>query len=388
SEVIVYPAAEAIPAALLAEMGAGAAPARRRGRGSDVYNLREYRWGDDPRLIHWRSTAKVGALMVRELEADATMDTRIVLEGAGARLEAGLSLAASLVTHLISSGAAVELVAPGVLVPLGAGALAASWWRDRLELRALRRLGQATIVIAAGASAIDLLYLAASLLDGFVRLLLFLLLYRLFTRRSLRDARDVGFLAFFMLVAASSVTFDLAFLGIFLAFLVLGVWTFMLHHVLGEAERVGAPGPAAVTGRGWLRPPFLGLSLAASAATLAVTAVFFIVIPRVGQAALPLRAKLGAMVSGFSDHVDLGAFGEIESDPSVVMRVRFPEGPATPETLPNLRWRGIAFDYFDGRGWKALRPQRSTLTRAPGGQFELKRYRGAGPFVTQEIYLE
>ncbi len=121
SEVIVYPAAAAIPAALLAEMGAGAAPARRRGRGSDLYSLREYRWGDDPRLIHWRSTAKVGALVVRELEADATMDTRIVLEGAGARLEAGLSLAASLVTHLIGSGAAVELAAPGVWVPLGAG---------------------------------------------------------------------------------------------------------------------------------------------------------------------------------------------------------------------------------------------------------------------------
>ena len=121
AEVIVYPAAGPIPAALLAEMGAGAAAARRRGRGSDLYNLREYRWGDDPRLIHWRSTAKVGALMVRELEAEATMDTRIVLEGAGARLEAGLSLAASLVTHLIRAGAAVELAAPGVWVPLGAG---------------------------------------------------------------------------------------------------------------------------------------------------------------------------------------------------------------------------------------------------------------------------
>jgi len=295
-------------------------------------------------------------------------------------------------TYLLAVDGLLALHLAGLVgVPgaaLAAGAIAASWWRDRLELPALRRLGQAVTVIAAGASAIDLLYLAASLLDGFVRLLLLLLLYRLFTRRSLRDARDVGFLSFFMLVAASSVTFDLAFLGIFVAFLVLGVWTFMLHHVLGEAERVGAPAAAAVPGRGWLGPPLLGLSLAASAATLAVTTVFFFVIPRVGQAALPFRAKLGAMVSGFSDHVDLGAFGEIESDPSVVMRVRFPEGPATPETLPNLRWRGIAFDYFDGRGWKAFRPQRSVLTRAPGGQFALKRYRGAGPFVTQEIYLE
>lgn len=123
SEVVVYPPVGAIPAALLADLGTGATAARRPGRGSDLYNLREYRWGDDPRLIHWRSTAKAGSPMVRELEADATLDTRIVLEGAGtgAGLEAGLSLAASLVIHLIGLGASVELAAPGVGEPLGTG---------------------------------------------------------------------------------------------------------------------------------------------------------------------------------------------------------------------------------------------------------------------------
>src|SRR5207247_347928 len=72
-------------------------------------------------------------------------------------------------------------------------------------------------------------------------LLLFLLLYRLFTRRSLRDARDVGFLSFLMLVAGAAVTFGVEFLFVFLAFLVLGVWVFMLHHVLSEAEPAAAP---------------------------------------------------------------------------------------------------------------------------------------------------
>lgn len=302
------------------------------------------------------------------------------------------ALAFRVAAYLLALDGLLALHLAGLLglmgTALAAATIAASWWKDRLRIPALTRLRRAMTVIIAAASAIDLLYLAASLLDGFVRLLLVLLLYRLFTRRWLRDARDVGFLAFFMLVAASSVMFDIAFLGIFLVFLVLGVWAFMLHHVLSEADRVGGPGALAVTNRGRLGPTLLGLALVASATTLAVTGVFFFIIPRVGQAALPLRAKLGAMVSGFSDRVELGAFGEIESDPSVVMRVRFPEGPAMPEMLPNLRWRGIAFDHFDGRSWKALRPRRSTLTRAAGGQFELRRYRGVGPFVTQEIYLE
>jgi len=76
-------------------------------------------------MIHWRSTAKTGALVVRELEAETALDTRIVLVGDGARdgarLEAALSEAASLAAHLTRTDAAVELVGPGVHVPAGRG---------------------------------------------------------------------------------------------------------------------------------------------------------------------------------------------------------------------------------------------------------------------------
>jgi uncharacterized protein (DUF58 family) len=125
SEVIVYPAVRPVSPERLAESGAGDTTARRRGRGSDLYNLRDYRAGDDPRLIHWRSSAKAGALMVRELEAETTADTRIVLDETGTgdpdRLEAALSEAASLAARLLRSGSAVELMGPGILVALGRG---------------------------------------------------------------------------------------------------------------------------------------------------------------------------------------------------------------------------------------------------------------------------
>jgi len=126
AEVLVFPAVGPAPAHLLRQLnGAGSARARRRGRGHDLHNLRDYQPGDDPRLIHWRSSARTQVLTVREMEAEVSVDARIVLEGRGraepARLEQAIADAASLAVHLLRGGAGVELVGPAVHVPLGHG---------------------------------------------------------------------------------------------------------------------------------------------------------------------------------------------------------------------------------------------------------------------------
>lgn len=126
SEVVVFPSVHPISPELLRQLGAvGHAPARRRGSGSELYNLRGYRAGDDPRLLHWRSSAKTQNLTVRELEAETTEDTQLILLGVGVagsrELEAALSEAASLAAHLIRAGAGVELIGPGFFVRLGHG---------------------------------------------------------------------------------------------------------------------------------------------------------------------------------------------------------------------------------------------------------------------------
>jgi uncharacterized protein (DUF58 family) len=125
-EVLVFPEVRPVPAESLGRLGDEGAPAgRRRGRGNDLYNLRAYRPGDDPRFIHWRSSAKAEALVVREHEADTSHDTRLVLMGRGQAgteaLESGLSAAASLAAALIRAGAGVELAGPDFFVPLGHG---------------------------------------------------------------------------------------------------------------------------------------------------------------------------------------------------------------------------------------------------------------------------
>src|SRR5262249_8674093 len=168
------------------------------------------------------------------------------------------------------------------------------------------------------------------------------------------------------------VTFNVSFLFVFIAFLVLGTWMLILHHVVAESERART-GPELMGGIG-PRSPLFRMSLIAAAGTFALAGLMFFVIPRVGQAALPFRAELGRRISGFSERVELGAYGEIESDQTVVMRVRFPDSIEEPQRLPNLRWRGLAFDRFDGRVWEAgprqrvlLRPAaRQRAHRAPG----------------------
>jgi uncharacterized protein (DUF58 family) len=124
-QVLVFPAVRPVRPPDYGEAVMGETAARRRGRGHDLYNLRAYRAGDEPHLIHWPTSAKSGGLVVRELEEDTTEDTRIVLTGAGAadgtRLELALSEAASLAVHLLRRGTGVELAGVAGTVPLGRG---------------------------------------------------------------------------------------------------------------------------------------------------------------------------------------------------------------------------------------------------------------------------
>jgi len=126
-DVVVYPAPVTSAAGRLSVSSTGdtVETRRRRGRGQELHDLRPYRDGDDPRLIHWRVSARTGVVTVREMEAGATADVRIVLRGTGTpgadRLERALGEAVALTLHFIGRGAAVSLAGPGVAVPPGRG---------------------------------------------------------------------------------------------------------------------------------------------------------------------------------------------------------------------------------------------------------------------------
>ena len=90
--------------------------------GPDDALIRDYRAGDDVRRIHWPSTARTGTMMVRREERAWDPSALLLLDnrtgahpgtGTESGFEWAVSAAASIGTHLLSSGFAVELVDAG-----------------------------------------------------------------------------------------------------------------------------------------------------------------------------------------------------------------------------------------------------------------------------------
>src|SRR5262249_43052280 len=76
------------------------------------------------------------------------------------------------------------------------------------------------------------------------------------------------------------------------------------------------------------------------------------------------------------------------SDKTVVMRVYVPDEMLSPELLPDLRWRGIVFDRFDGRTWAVGHAERIPVRRWPITRFPLPGPAGRGIAFKQDIYLD
>jgi uncharacterized protein (DUF58 family) len=121
-KLTVIPQVHPLQAIRLAGEFAGSGDSRARSvavHGEDDAATREYRHGDDLRRVHWRSTARVGELMVRreeqpwESRATVVLDTRATAhrgEGPTASFEWAVSAAASIAVHLRHGGYKLRLV--------------------------------------------------------------------------------------------------------------------------------------------------------------------------------------------------------------------------------------------------------------------------------------
>jgi uncharacterized protein (DUF58 family) len=127
AEVIVYPALVPVPPPLLRGLPVRHAGNRQkwRSRHGDFFGLRDFRPGDDPRDIHWRTTARRGVPFVRENEDDEGIEATVVLDntagGSPEAFETAVSQAASFALELLRRGFRVQLVLRGATLAADTG---------------------------------------------------------------------------------------------------------------------------------------------------------------------------------------------------------------------------------------------------------------------------
>ena len=119
--------------------------APRRGHGPEYLGIREYRPGDSMRHVHWASTARAGAMMVREFEQEQTRRLAIVVDSSRdaepgddgfTPLDRACSVAASVALAAMAQGHSARLVTGGA-EPGGLEMLAGADERALLEHLAL-----------------------------------------------------------------------------------------------------------------------------------------------------------------------------------------------------------------------------------------------------------
>ena len=119
-EIVVYPSIE--PADELFEilpLVRGEWESFVRGRGSDLYRIREYMPEDSARHVDWKATAKSGSLKVREFTREDERKLCIVFDNpaagiiSGPAYERAVNLTASLAWHFSTQAAEGSFVIPG-----------------------------------------------------------------------------------------------------------------------------------------------------------------------------------------------------------------------------------------------------------------------------------
>jgi uncharacterized protein (DUF58 family) len=125
AELIVFPR-RVMPPPLEARALAreGERPEDRIGVGYEMHSLRDHRFGEDARTIHWKSSARAGRLIGVDREQELRRRVCVLLDHrnlSGQMLESAVEKAAALVERELDAGAEVSLALCGEKLPAGSG---------------------------------------------------------------------------------------------------------------------------------------------------------------------------------------------------------------------------------------------------------------------------
>jgi transglutaminase-like putative cysteine protease len=280
-----------------------------------------------------------------------------------------------LMSYLLAVAAVGTLLCTGT-VPLGTTALllvsgVVSWFVEPGTTlgRVLGRAGVVFNIVALAFFGLSLFEVVRSFpepdLTPILNLVLFLLVYKLFHRRSNRDYLQLYILSFLVVLAGAWLAQTVLFVIGFATYVVLATWTLILFHLRHEiednylvkhlpesaTEKVTAArvlNSRRVVGRSF----FVATGLV-SLSVLAGAGVVFALVPRIGIGFLSGTVRRRMSFVGFSDEVRLGQHGVLSQDnDTVVLRVKVPrveaihDEAARDRSIGRLYWRGTVYDRY------------------------------------------
>jgi len=279
-------------------------------------------------------------------------------------------LMATAIATLVSTGKLdliTMIVAPSAVLYKGV-----RWWR-RCPAEIPQRFATRLVVAYLLVFPLDVLFLSRSFVSaspnpalyaallGAVHFLLFVMLIRLYSATSDRDALFLTMLSFAAILASAVLTIDTTFLGLFFLFLLFGVATFVgLEMRRGSKGAIAPEVDAQPKQERRLDRALVLAALSVALGAMIIGGALFFFFPRFSAGYLGRTSLQPTLMSGFSDDVELGQIGEIKKNSEVVMRVR----TGKPVGYPGLRWRGIALSAFDGKRWSS--PDREAVTIPAG----------------------
>ncbi|MGK0180341.1 MAG: hypothetical protein ACI8PD_002148, partial [Nitrospinales bacterium] len=177
-----------------------------------------------------------------------------------------------------------------------------------------------------------------NLVSGF---LVYLLYTRFIFKTEFNDYLFGYLIAIVCLLIGALYVQDLAFGLIFISFYLVLSWCLISYHLMAEQVSSHSP-PKLFKNRGKeqkLNKTLLGWSTGLVFLSFIMTAVIFIIFPRMGLGFIALNTS-APRITGFSDVVTLGDVGKIKQNSSVVMRVEYTRNGQPYRPKSRILWRG------------------------------------------------
>lgn len=184
--------------------------------------------------------------------------------------------------------------------------------------------------------------------------------------KKFRDYMQIYLITIFLLSGSSLLSSDIVFLAYLFCLVFLLTPAIVLLTYLSQDATLKLD-------RGVLTKIILK-SLLIPALAVPFTVFMFLVLPRTNYPLLNFLNKGDRAKTGFTDNVTLGGISEIQEDASIIFRAHMERVDSA-----SLYWRGVVFDHFDGKQWRAS---------GKNGREQPRISALKGKRIEQTIYLE